>query len=109
MPECASPPGGFYLIAAVGASSLETASQVAQRALVIAMELALPVLAVGLAVGLIVSLVQAVTQIQEQTLSFIPKILAMAATLFILTPWFLSVLSAYMKEVLGGLERFGLP
>ena len=103
------PLGGLCLLATAGASGLETAAQVAQRALVIAIELALPVLAVGLAVGLVVSLVQAVTQIQEQTLSFIPKILAMAATLFLLTPWFLSVLSAYMKEVLGGLERFGLP
>jgi flagellar biosynthetic protein FliQ len=44
-------------------------------------------LVIGLAVGIIVSLLQAVTQIQEQTLSFIPKIVAMIAAAIILMPW----------------------
>lgn len=46
-----------------------------------------PILAVGLVVGLVVSIIQAVTQIQEQTLVFVPKILAMVATTVILLSW----------------------
>lgn len=46
-----------------------------------------PILAVGLVVGLVVSIIQAVTQIQEQTLVFVPKILAMVATTVLLLSW----------------------
>src|SRR4051794_41891153 len=56
-------------------------------ALTLAFKVALPVLGVGLVVGLIVSVFQAVTQIQEQTLVFIPKILALAAVLVIGGAW----------------------
>jgi flagellar biosynthetic protein FliQ len=65
----------------------------------IALKLALPLLLVGLVVGLIVSIVQAVTQIQEQTLSFIPKILAMAAVLVVGGPWMLNQLLGYTAEL----------
>ena len=108
MAHAAAAPALLHFIAA-GPAGLDAASRLAERALVIAMELALPVLAVGLIVGLVVGLIQAVTQVQEQTLSSIPKILAMAATLFLLMPWFLGVLSTYMGEMLGGLARHGLP
>ena len=80
-----------------------------RRALVLAIELTLPVLAVGLLVGLVVSLLQAVTQVQEQTLSFIPKIFAMAGALFLLLPWFLSTLSTYMSETFVSLGGVGGP
>ena len=56
-------------------------------ALTLAFKVALPVLGVGLLVGLIVSVFQAVTQIQEQTLTFIPKIVAMVAAAILLMPW----------------------
>lgn len=52
-----------------------------------AMILAAPVLLVGLSVGLVVAIFQAVTSVQEQTLSMIPKMLAVALTLIILMPW----------------------
>jgi len=68
-----------------------------REALWITLELSLPLLAVGLLVGLAVSLLQAVTQIQEQTLSFIPKILAVGATLFVLLPWLLTVVIEYTR------------
>ena len=67
----------------------------ATQAMGIALKVALPLLLVGLVVGLIVSIVQAVTQIQEQTLSFIPKILAVAAVLVVGGPWMLNQLLGY--------------
>lgn len=73
-----------------------------REALWVTMELSLPLLAAGLVVGLAVSLLQAVTQIQEQTLSFIPKIIAVAATLFFLLPWLLAVITQYAR---GSIER----
>ena len=54
------------------------------QAMTSALKVGLPILLVGLVVGLLVSIFQAVTQIQEQTLSFIPKILALAAVIVIL-------------------------
>jgi flagellar biosynthetic protein FliQ len=61
-------------------------------AMELAMKVAMPLLLVGLIVGLIVSIFQAVTQIQEQTLSFIPKIAGLAVVLVVLGPWMLSQL-----------------
>jgi flagellar biosynthetic protein FliQ len=69
------------------------------EALKVALELALPLLLVGLVVGLLVSVFQAVTQIQEQTLSFIPKVLAVAAVLVVGGPWMLGTLLAYTAEL----------
>jgi flagellar biosynthetic protein FliQ len=53
----------------------------------------------GLVVGLAVSVFQAVTQIQEQTLSFIPKILALAGVLLVLGPWMLNQLLSYTTDL----------
>jgi flagellar biosynthesis protein FliQ len=79
---------------------IQTAVDLSRRALMITLELSLPVLLVGMVVGFAISLLQAVTQIQEQTLSFIPKILAVAATLFLTLPWMLNVLVDYTREVI---------
>ena len=59
-----------------------------------------PALLVGLAVGLVVSLFQAVTQIQEMTLVFVPKMLAVFLTLFLLFPWFSRVLVTYTTNLI---------
>jgi len=59
-----------------------------------------PILAVVLVVGLVVSILQAATQIHEQTLSFVPKLLAAFATLGVAGPWMLSVLVDYLRGVL---------
>ena len=66
-----------------------------------------PVLGVSLLVGLLVSVFQAMTQIQEQTLSFIPKVIAVIAVLLLLGPWMLSVLTAYTSNLLTQLATFG--
>jgi len=71
----------------------------AVSAMELALKVALPLLLVGLSVGLIVSVFQAVTQIQEQTLSFIPKVLAMAAVLVVGGPWMLDQLLSYARDL----------
>ena len=68
-------------------------------ALALALKVALPLLLVGLAVGLIISVFQAVTQIQEQTLTFIPKILASVAVLIVGGPWMLDQLLSYTRDL----------
>jgi flagellar biosynthesis protein FliQ len=73
--------------------------ELSTEALELALRVALPLLGVGLVVGLAVSIFQAVTQIQEQTLSFIPKILALAGVLIVGGPWMLNQLLAYTTEL----------
>ena len=58
-----------------------------RHTLLLALTISAPMLLIGLVVGIVVSLLQAVTQIQEQTLSFIPKIVAMVAAAILLMPW----------------------
>jgi flagellar biosynthesis protein FliQ len=64
-------------------------------AITLALKVALPMLLVGLVVGLVISVFQAVTQIQEQTLAFIPKVLALIAVMMIAGPWMLGQLELY--------------
>ncbi len=59
-----------------------------------------PLMLVWLAVGLVVSIFQAATQIHEQTLSFVPKLLAAFATLGVAGPWMLNTLVEYIQQVL---------
>ena len=61
----------------------------------LAFKVALPVLGVGLIVGLVVSVFQAVTQIQEQSLSFIPKLIGLAVVIVVFGPWMLDQLIGY--------------
>lgn len=58
-----------------------------------------PVLGAGLVVGLIVAIFQSITQIQEMTLTFIPKMLAMALVLFYSLPWIMNVVMDFTREV----------
>ena len=67
--------------------NLSEATELVRNALVLAMVISAPMLLIGLIVGIVVSLLQAVTQIQEQTLSFVPKIAAMVAAAVLLMPW----------------------
>ena len=73
--------------------------QLCTQALELALRVGLPLLVVGLVVGLAVSVFQAATQIQEQTLSFIPKILALAGVLIVGGPWMLNQLLSYTTEL----------
>lgn len=76
-----------------------TAINLATQAMTLAMEVGGPLLLVGLGVGLVVSLFQAVTQIQEQTLTFIPKIVGIALVIVVLGPWMLSQLVSYTQNL----------
>jgi flagellar biosynthesis protein FliQ len=64
-------------------------------AISVAMKVALPMLMAGLVVGLVVSIFQAVTQIQEQTLAFIPKVIALVAVIALFGPWMLGQIETY--------------
>ena len=66
---------------------LDYATELIRQTLILALIVSAPMLLIGLAVGIVVSLLQAVTQIQEQTLSFVPKITAMVASAILLMPW----------------------
>ena len=68
-------------------------------AITVAMKIAVPMLMAGLVVGLVVSVFQAVTQIQEQTLAFIPKVLALVAVMVIAGPWMLGQLETYTQAL----------
>jgi len=77
----------------------DTVIQLTMVAIELAMKIALPILLVGLGVGLIISVFQAITQIQEQTLSFIPKVVATVAVLVIGGPWMLDQLIQYTSDL----------
>jgi flagellar biosynthetic protein FliQ len=72
---------------------------IGSRALEITLLLAAPLLLVALVTGLVVGAFQAATQINEQTLSFIPKLLAMALAMVVAGPWMLKVLMSYTREL----------
>jgi len=80
---------------------LETSAAVdlVREALIVAVILATPMLVIGMAAGLLIGLIQALTQIQDQTVSFVPKILAMAAVLIVCTPWLLSRMLEFTRSV----------
>lgn len=72
---------------------------VGNQALYLIVYLAAPLLLSALAIGLLVSIFQAATQIQEQTLSFIPKLIALAATLVIMGPWMVQRWVSYTQNL----------
>jgi len=65
-----------------------------------------PLLLIALVVGLIISIFQATTQIQEQTLAFVPKIIAVLVGIVIFGPWMLSRMLSYTSEIFSNLARF---
>ena len=71
-----------------------------QQAITTTALVAAPILGVALVVGLVVSIIQAITSIQEMTLSFIPKVAAVALVLIFLTPWMLEMLTDFMAQVM---------
>ncbi len=84
----------------------DTVMNLSSQAMEIAFKVALPILLVGLVVGLVISIFQAVTQIQEMTLSFIPKILAMGAVLIIAGPWMLNQMLDYTAELWASIPQW---
>ncbi|TAJ52412.1 MAG: flagellar biosynthesis protein FliQ [Nevskiaceae bacterium] len=79
--------------------SPETVLTLGREALLLTLSLAAPLLLTSLAVGVLVGLFQAATQINEMTLSFIPKLMAMAVVVVIAGPWMLQTLSEYTRRL----------
>ncbi|MDT8901307.1 flagellar biosynthesis protein FliQ [Anaeroselena agilis] len=85
--------------------SNDLAIEVGREALVMVMLVSAPMLGLGLLVGVLVSIFQAITQIQEQTLSFVPKIMAVFVAVLLFGPWMLSLLVGYTRELLINLPQ----
>jgi flagellar biosynthesis protein FliQ len=81
----------------------DTAIDLGVDALIVSLKIALPILLVALLVGFAISIFQAVTQIQEMTLTFIPKILAMVLVLIVAGPWMLDQIVAYTQDLWGSI------
>lgn len=86
--------------------SQEMVISVAEGAVYMVLLASVPLLAVALIVGLLVSVFQATTSIQEQTLAFVPKIVAVFVALIFFGPFILSQLSSYFKDILDNLVRY---
>jgi flagellar biosynthesis protein FliQ len=86
--------------------SPEVVISIAERGVYMILLISGPLLLLALLVGLIVSIFQATTQIQEQTLAFIPKIIAVLIGLIFFGPWMLSNMLAYAHDIFNNLTRF---
>ncbi|MBX3462699.1 MAG: flagellar biosynthetic protein FliQ [Planctomycetes bacterium] len=86
----------------------DTLLDLAKSTLITALMICAPALLVGMAVGLCVSFFQTVTSLQEQTLTIVPKMLAVLATLIALTPWILATLREYTAALFSNLAAYGL-
>jgi flagellar biosynthetic protein FliQ len=84
----------------------ETVIAIAEEGIWTVLIISGPLLLIALVVGLIISIFQATTQIQEQTLAFVPKIVAVLLGLVIFGPWMLSHMTTYTSDILSNLIRY---
>lgn len=78
-----------------------------REAIVLIITISTPIMLIGLVVGVIISLIQALTQIQEMTLSFVPKMVAIFGGIFVLFPMMLSALSTFMARIADKIVAMG--
>jgi len=88
--------------------SPETVVTVGRQALELMLIIAAPLLLVALGTGLVVSFFQAITQLNEQTLSFLPKLVAVALTMIVAGPWMVSTLVDYLQRTLNAIPALVL-
>lgn len=81
---------------------MEMATDLCRSALITAVILSAPILIVGMATGLIIGLIQALTQVQDQTVSFVPKVLGMAAAMIVCFPWLVGRMVEFTATVFDG-------
>lgn len=81
---------------------------IARESILVMMRVGGPILMIGLAVGVLVSLIQAVTQIQEATLAFVPKLMVIAIALLILLPFMLSSLTEFTQGLFDRIVNMGV-
>jgi len=80
--------------------------KIAKDALQVTLMISGPLLAVSLIVGILVSIAQVVTSIQDMTLSFVPRIIAVFAVFLLILPWIMQIMVAFAYQMFGHLERF---
>jgi flagellar biosynthetic protein FliQ len=78
----------------------------ARQAIEITLTIALPMLGIGMVVGITVSILQAATQIQEMTLTMVPKIVSIMIALIIAFPWIMDKMTAYTREIFLNLPNY---
>ncbi len=78
----------------------QDAIDLGREAIMTALMVGAPILIVGVVIGLLIGLVQAVTQIQDQTLSFVPKIIAMVGALAVCLPWLIERMVEYSQDLI---------
>ncbi|MFG6358266.1 MAG: flagellar biosynthesis protein FliQ [Acetatifactor sp.] len=79
--------------------TVEEVAEIAGRALLVILKVSMPVLLVSLCIGLLVSIFQTVTSIQEQTLTFVPKIIGIFVALMLLGPWMMTTMVEFMTQL----------
>jgi flagellar biosynthetic protein FliQ len=83
----------------------QTAVDLTQQAMLTALILGAPILLVGMVVGLLIGLAQALTQVQDQTVAFVPKIVAMAAVIVLCLPWLVQKMVEYSEYLITNIPR----
>jgi flagellar biosynthetic protein FliQ len=78
-----------------------------REAIMLTIKISAPVMLVGLVVGVIISLIQALTQIQEMTLTFVPKIMAIFGTIFVMFPAMIALLVAFTQKIADKIVSMG--
>ncbi len=86
--------------------NMEMVISIMQQSLTMILLLSAPMLLIGLIVGLIVSVFQATTQIQEATLAFVPKIIAVMLSMVIFGPWMMSSMVSYTQNLFSNIDKF---
>lgn len=86
--------------------TIDQVVQIASQALYIIIKISAPILLISLIIGLVISIFQTVTSIQEQTLTFVPKIVSVFLGLMLLGYWMLSTLSNYIMDLWSDFARF---
>lgn len=80
-----------------------------QQLMLLILEISAPILIISIIVGLIVSIFQTITQIQEATLTFVPKLIAAMITIIVLMPWFISVFRVRTHDIFAYIVKFSQP
>jgi len=87
--------------------TVDTVAGLGRDAVSVVLMVAAPLLGAGLVLGLIIGVLQAITSVQEQTLSFIPKLICVTVVFLLTMPWMLRVLTTYTVNLFANLSRYG--
>lgn len=85
----------------------EASIELVQKSLMMVLLLTAPPLLVSLLVGLVISILQAATQVQDQMITFVPRMMAVFLSILILSPWYVKVLTSYANEIITTMAGVG--